>query len=199
MLKYMLTTKCNKKCPYCITRNVKAKECHDVGQITQVLESFSKVFKDIMLTGGEPSKAIAFIPIVNLAYTLFKNVYITTKNPAVLGFSGFKAITLSLHDPTISPRTTTTRPVYAAIMADEYTQRLPEALREKGYSGLTINEDQRPSTYTATSPPFIDLIPDTWKLKHANFSIRINRKGKCMDETIILPDLKVIHNFRPYL
>ena len=60
MIKYMLTTKCTRKCPYCITRNIKTKEVECSLQLSKLFAKLKIKYpneKEIMLTGGEPTLA----------------------------------------------------------------------------------------------------------------------------------------------
>lgn len=197
MLKHMLTTACPRKCEYCITRNVHAREERDLGQIEKVYRGLSQRHREIMLTGGEPTLVKNFRDTIGLAIHFFSKVYLTTQNPVMLkpgnGARFFDAITFSIHDekiPTVEYPTSgqTDLKVYAAILAKRYTSALPYDLKHAGYNGLTVNEDQRD---TKSFEEWFPMIKD--------FSFRINRHGKCMNETIILPDLTVINNFTPYL
>jgi len=196
MLKYMLTTKCNRKCNYCITKNIVVEEETNLDNVKEVLWKVRlEGYKDIMITGGEPSLSELFYSKLQLIGTIFNNVYITTQNEMLLeDYLPFvKAISFSLHD-SISQKvipflTYSATPVYACILEDYYYYRLPFLLKDLGYKGLTINEEQRKGRhFDEKQLPEIE-----------DFSIRVNRKGKCMNEVIILPNLKIINNFTPYL
>lgn len=149
--------------------------------------------KEIMLTGGEPTVAKDFWEIVDLANSLFNGeVYLTTQNLNMLNpntvVGKFKAVTFSDHDGVV-PRVENGIPTYLAIMAGTYEPMVFRKAWLNGYSGVTINEDQ------FQKERFDRWIPDYGK----EFSIHINRLGKCMDETIIMPNLTIINNFRPCL
>ena len=192
MLKFMLTTICNRDCPYCITKNVVSKEEMDMKKVRQVLSSLRNKHSSIMITGGEPTMANLFKEKVLCAKKIFDEVYLTSQNIYVLKntplMDNFKAITFSLHDLKTIPKVENDVPVYASILDYQYHKDLSAKLRKLGYKGLTINENQR------HKKAFTEKIP---KLK--NFSILINRVGKCLDEDIVLPNLEVINNFRKYL
>lgn len=190
MLKYMLTNKCNRKCEYCITRNIHCEEELDLEKVQKILWKLRiEGQEDIMITGGEPSLSKQFETKLLIAGLIFFRVYITTQNKKLLKekIDWIDAITFSLHgEEPIKVEVDT--PVYASILDSQYYRELPRKLKELGYSGLTINEEQRGKE---TFNEEIEQIE--------NFSIRINRRGKCMNETIILPNLQVIKDFKPYL
>ena len=215
MLKHMLTTKCNRKCSYCITRNVSAKQELDINKVeTLYLNMYAAGHKDIMLTGGEPTLAEKFFALSLLAMDVFDNVHITTQNEKIFVFDGlgglhstiafFDSVVVSLHDKplyesvmsAIHPHRDYTNdiPKFYAAMLDEQYYSYPEIvthLIENGWDGLTINEEQREGEKWSDCEWMALLPPD--------FSFRVNRRGHCMDETIILPNLEVITDFRPYL
>ena len=191
MLKYILTTRCNRSCPYCISRNVKAEEELDMGKVKKTLWLMAGKHDSIMITGGEPTIAKLFDEKVKCAKEIFEKVYLTTQNKVFLDSEFFEAITFSLHDTKEIPFVgTTTKPVYAAILDEQYDKRLPDFLKAIGYSGLTINEEQRGKNV------FKQRLP---RISDGKFSIRVNKRGLCMNEDIILPDLKVINDFKGYL
>ena len=150
----------------------------------------SKKHKDIMLTGGEPFASQLYPHYKQLALKYFKGVHLTTSNLHCLQYDEmnyFKSITISLHNRRplkVYAQTV----VYASIMSWEYFMELPRMLQKLGYAGLSINEEQR------NGGEFNALMPDI-----EGFSIKINRRGHCMDSTIILPNLEVINDFTPYL
>lgn len=195
MLKHILTAKCNRKCGYCISRNVHQEEQHGIrGVVDRYMEYRKKGHAEIMLTGGEPSMAKWFPTYVSLARQIFDRVFITTQNPEliqtdnkVINAKTFDAITFSIHDA-IVPEVTNGATVYASILDARYKAGLAEELKAKGYSGLTINEEHRGTEVFNEELPTID-----------GFSIRINRRGKCLDEPMIMPDLTTIENFKEYL
>jgi hypothetical protein len=95
----------------------------------------------------------------------------------------------SIHDKNIPvvPKKLRT-PVYAGILDTRYEKDLPKKLKENGFAGLTINENNWKDQEFTTEVPEIK-----------DFSIRINRKGKCDNETMILPDLRVINTFDEFM
>lgn len=202
MLKYILTSECSKDCPYCITRNVKVKECSSMRKVEKLFKDLHKTHKAIMFTGGEPTESKYFLQKVNIASQYFFETYLTSSSEKVIVRPHFKdvfnAITFSIHDVNKAKqfRVENKAIVYASIMADQYHYRLPFILKENGFAGLTVNEDHR-KEYEYTDPDFIlqaalPIIP--------NFSMKINRKGTCINgETIILPDLHVVTSFEEYL
>jgi hypothetical protein len=195
MLKHILTAKCNRSCGYCISRNVHQEEQHGVrGVVDRYMEFHKKGHREIMLTGGEPTMAKFFLMYVSFARQIFDRVFITTQNPEMLSNDNlwlngktFDAITFSIHDA-IVPEVTNGATVYASILDARYKAGLAEELKAKGYSGLTINEEHRGTAIFNEPLPEIE-----------GFSIRINRRGKCLDEPMILPDLTTIDNFKEYL
>lgn len=193
MLKWMLTSNCNRNCEYCIVRNIKEKETTDEFKVMKTLRALRRKHSRIMLTGGEPSMAIQFYEKLSLARYIFPEVYITTQNPKVLydWKCSVNAITFSLHDLKSIPHILLCSPtskIYASILDHQYSDSLARDLAFHNYSGLTINEEQRNGKEFKIKLP---KIPD--------FSIRINHRGKCLDEDILLPNLKLINDFRPYL
>ena len=192
MIKHVLTTKCNRKCEYCITRNLDQKQIFNIHKIDSLYSMYSKVHDSIMLTGGEPTLAKNFWLHVCLANALFKEVFITSQNPKVINFSmfqdNFEAISFSIHDLNNIPKVEVNIPVYACILDMNYSKALVYKVKDLGYSGLTINEEQRNGETFNQELPIIK-----------DFNIKINRKGKCLNDTIILPNLKVINNFDKYL
>ena len=197
MLKHMLTTRCPRRCKYCITRNIKADDCNHLGAITEVYkEMVAQGHTQIMFTGGEPTSTTDFAFKLDLAYKHFDEVHMTTQNRLmidstyrVMNDKYFTSIVYSLHDGITDEQVYLREtPVYGAILADQWYPRLPYELEARGFSGLTINEEQR------NGEPFKENLP---KIK--GFSIRINRVGHCVNETIILPNLQIITDFTPYL
>jgi len=196
MLKHMLTTDCPRSCEYCITRNVKAKRCDQFRKTEEVYKELkAQGHKEIMLTGGEPTSAPNFYVRAMFAYKHFGRLHMTTQNPRMIDNTHpindnmFESIMYSLHDGLkdeyIGLKQTK---VYGAVLDKQYHPNLPVELMVRGFSGLTINEEQRAGkTFTQELPHF------------DSFSIRVNRVGHCLDETIILPDLKVITDYREYL
>lgn len=197
MLKHMLTTKCPRSCEYCITRNVKAKEAVGPEADVATCELYEKLYreghKEIMFTGGEPTSAKGFVYHVLNAKARFDRVHMTTQNEEILSSDAalmFDSIVFSLHDGYTGQKVTNGAKVYASILADQYSTKLVTSLMAAGFAGLAINEEQREGS------PFDEYqLPRNLK----TFSFKINRRGHCMNETIILPDLRVITDFTPYL
>jgi hypothetical protein len=195
MLKHITTSKCNRSCGYCISRNVKLIESHNIrGIVARYIEFNKKGHREIMLTGGEPSMSKFFQTYIMLARQIFDRVFITTQNPEIIqrndgwiNAKTFDAVTFSIHDAVI-PEVTNGATVYASILDARYKPGLAETLKAKGYSGLTINEEHRGTEVFNQELPNIE-----------GFSIRINRRGKCLDEPMILPDQTTIENFKEYL
>jgi len=196
MLKHMLTTRCSRRCKYCITRNIKSDDCNHLGAIRHLYDRLvDEGHREIMLTGGEPSSATDFAFKVDLAYRCFDKVHMTTQNRLMIDGTYpahdkvFDSIVYSLHDDLTDEQVGLhTTKVYGAILDTKWYPRLPHELKARGFAGLTINEEQR------EGKPFKARLP-----KLRKFSIRINRVGHCMNETIILPNLQIIKDFTPYL
>ncbi len=193
MIKHIITTKCNRKYTYCITRNVEVKQNLDFNSVMNIYYKMGQEDSSLMLTGGEPTLADNFLSCIYLANWYFDNVYLTTQNPEILSndFKGLflNAINFSIHDLKNIPTVNIKVPVYASILDHLYNPKLIEELKALGYSGLTINEEQR------KGKKFVAKLPRSTK----KFSIRINRKGKCLKDKMILPDLTVINSFEKYL
>jgi len=200
MLKFILTQVCPRQCSYCIVKNMPLHlPNYDIVNVAYRLKELSETHREIMITGGEPTMRHDYDLIVRIAKKYFDYVYITTQNPSIFNSPALPyidAITYSLHDypaamtPYVRVYEPTGRipPVYAAILATQYDAKLAFRLKAFGYSGLTINEEQR------HGKRFVTFLP---RLK--DFSIRVNRKGKCMNDTILLPDLTIINSFKDYL
>jgi organic radical activating enzyme len=201
MIKYIITKECNRKCPYCISRNIHQEETDDLREVNKIFSELSKQYDSIMLTGGEPTLSNLFHAKLMIAFLKFKHIYITTQNPKIFIDKWarlFDAITFSLHDVNIYkfidvnifklkyPNVK----VYASILLHQYSANLVYDLKENGWDGLMISEEQR--NEMKTDWPL--TIPRT-----SNFSIKRNYIGHCLNDTIILPDLTIINNFKPYL
>lgn len=198
MLKHMLTTQCPRNCEYCITRNVNIERYDGSRKTERVYKELkAQGHENIMLTGGEPTSAPNFYAKAIIAYKVFgtTHIHMTTQNIKMIDGTHtvndgmFQSIIYSLHDDLTNEVVRLKKcKVYSAILDRQYTPDLPQRLKDHGFSGLTINEEQREGKSFTTELPEIE-----------GFSIRINRLGHCLDETIILPDLTVITDFRPYL
>lgn len=209
MNKWMLTSKCNRSCEYCIVRNINEQEELDLLLCEQVLIG-ERTSDDIMITGGEPTLSERFADKVKIAQENFDNVYITTQNREVLNNEGaasmFDGITFSRHGEAL-PKVTVSTPVFLSILDFEFEYALLEDAVVKGFSGLTINEEQRSGEEfdeTVVSECLRHLViayrgDEKMAQKIRKFSIKINRKGNCMNEVIFKPNMEVIHSFREYL
>jgi hypothetical protein len=209
MLKHILTTACPRRCSYCLTRNVPVLDV--VVSPKRIQERYRQLrdegCQEIMLTGGEPTCHPIFPVVVQLAWSVFRKVHITTQNTALLDGSLplsrrlLSSAVLSVHDlralrEVLSPDIVLPPfPVYVAVMASscyDSLDTLAHQLHLRGYAGMTINEDQRGTgeeelSLAGLRAPYV-------------FSVRINRRGTCLDDTpILLPDLTLISSFRPYL
>ncbi len=192
MLKYMLTVKCTRSCDYCITKNVKAKTDNNILKVIYSLIKLRlKGHKEIMFTGGEPTIAKHFVLKSLIAKVIFKGLYITTQNKGWLNTwqaRMFNGITYSLHDIVKLPIIRQKVNVYGSCIDFQYYDNLAHDLQACGFSGLTINEEQRQGEKFKKELPILK-----------EFSIRVNDKGKCLDEDIMLPNLSVINDFNVYL
>lgn len=191
MLKHILTHACPRGCSYCITKNIKHSQELDLNRVELLYRDLRWEHEDIMLTGGEPTVAKNWRKIAGLARNYFPEVCITTQNPEIfedLNAYFFDRISFSLHgaEPVCVKHCRV--PVFAAILANEYSEELVKKLVNLGYSGVTINEEQRAGDSFDIELPEIK-----------GFSFKINRRGNCMDETIIMPDLSICTDFTKYL
>jgi hypothetical protein len=170
--------------------------------------------QEIMLTGGEPTCHPIFPVIVQLAWSVFRRVHLTTQDTGVLDGSLplsrrlLSSVVLSVHDrralrDVLDPSIVLPPcSVYVAVMADFYYHGLVRQLELRGYAGLTVNENQRSTYETLNEAP---EVLQAWTCRaelsdNEGFSIRVNRRGTCLDDTqILLPDLTLIDSFRPYL
>jgi len=149
-----------------------------------------------MLTGGEPSCSEYFLVAVAYAKRMFKKVFLTTQDTFILlsDYSEqFDAINFSWHDynSDLFFRINNRAKIYCAILADLYRSSLPLTLKELGYAGLTINENHFGN----------DVFDESRLPQIENFSIRINRHGKCFeqDTVYIIPDLSIRTSFAEFL
>ncbi len=194
MLKHIITTECHRRCPYCLVRKLHTMDQslnggYTIHEVEAIYRELRQVHRSIMFTGGEPTLHRGLQDLVSLAYRIFEGVHLTTAHIKGLQWAPlFDSVTYSLHGDTPPELPNTLGVVYASIMADQYSPSLPLTLAQKGYAGLSINEEQR------SGMPFTCDLPEI-----EGFSIRVNHRGHCLDETIILPDLSVIRDFRPYL
>ncbi len=151
MLKHIITTKCNKNCSYCITKNVKNKDFNfdnDCDKVMPLYHKLSKEHKQIVITGGEPTEHNNWYAFLTYASMAFKEVCITTQNESVLSNSivplAAKSIVFSIHNQDFKKfKINIDIPVYAAILAEQYIPGMEKVLKKNGFSGLTINEEQR--------------------------------------------------------
>ena len=203
MIKYAITSACMNKCEYCIMRNVQRSEERDLAKVQYALTT-TRLFDDtIMLTGGEPTISLQFERKAEIAASIFNEVYLTTANWRYVASiqranKHIDAITYTIHFPediyalSNSGLNVGNRPVYAAIVwpqLNEIVERAGE-LAVLGFSGLTINEDQR-----GTAAFDEDDLPDV-----SDFSYKVNRRGHCLsDTTIIFPDLEVETHFQKWV
>ena len=212
MLKWALTSKHPPtKCGYYKTNNIDRKEELDLEFAELILIDARKANNKITLFGGEPTVAEQFGDKVQLANKLFDEVYLATQNREVLGStelsSYFDAITFSSHREQL-PIVQIKTPVYLSVLANEFSYELFEDAINKGFTGLTINEDQRSGERFDGSK--LDNIKYLYAIanrdknnikKVAQFSIRVNRADKCVNdgEIIILPDLEQVEDFSEFL
>lgn len=196
MLKHILTAKCERGCSYCITKNVKIKESGNLLQLDNLYKRLSAKHKEIMITGGEPLLADFFNCKVQLAKEYFF-VFVTTQSQYLLrehNFAAdFQAITFSIHDR-LNPLSEIYHvahkvPVYASILADNYYEDLPHLLEQRYFSGLTINENQWGG----------NRFDERCLPKIKGFSIKVNRKGRCLNDTYILPDYRIVKGFHEFM
>ena len=204
IFKHIITTDCPRRCSYCLVRDVPpADELVSFAALrARYLELREAGYQEVMLTGGEPTLHPFYPAIVRLAWSVFDAVHLTTQNEGVLAGRNVWSDTLltsvvfSIHDHSVLRRlldSVASLPfrVYASVMASSYYSSLPAQLALCGFNGLSINEDARGTEVFDES-----RIPSTC----GEFSIRVNRRGRCLDDTLILlPDLTITKSFRPYL
>ena len=199
MVKHILTTKCPRKCSYCISKNIKIEQANYNlmgSNLYYLYKELSSKHNSIMLTGGEPTQASYFDIYVVLARRYFKQVFITTQDESLLSWKDskrhFDAITFSFHDLKVGKYAVTNgSTVYASIMSHLYSDWLVINLKKLGYAGLTINENHfGTEIFNESQLPQID-----------GFSIKINRHHKCFkkDTVYIMPDLSIKTSFEEYL
>ena len=200
MLKHMVTSECPRECAYCIVRNIALDQNMNMGALAHLYKAFAVRGHDkIMLTGGEPTIAEEFLYIYRLARLYFKEVHITTQNVRVLDIDEnvrYDGVTFSLHDINLVGKVVLAKsPIYGAMMDFQFKPIYMANLAKNGWSGMTVNEDQRGSTPFSYPAKAYNFVRNKWP----DFSMRINKKGHCMDETIILPDFDICNDFRDYL
>lgn len=223
MLKHIITTDCNRKCTYCINRNIPSihkgfTPIKDASDMMLLKEFYHKLAEQqitngateakIMITGGEPMLHPKTSRILQVAWECFDSVHITTQSDQVffLPLHLLDSITFTLHDLEeivkiekalylirMHTNKSIPMPVYVSILADKYRSTLPKELYDIGVSGLTINEEQRGEILTDISA-IEKTLPEI-----EGFSYKINKKGHCINETIILPDLIIVTDFNKYL
>lgn len=189
MIKHIITIRCNRKCSYCITKKLKIRQKNSLKHLRAIYMYESLFDDELMLTGGEPTLATNFKWNVYYGNYYFKKIYLTTQNPKVLSDNEnnnfFNSISFSLHTLKDIPEVKLKIPVYACILDNLYNPNLIKKLKALGYSGLTINEEQRNGK----------KLPRSTK----KFSIKINRRGKCLNDRILLPDLTVTNGFKKFM
>jgi MoaA/NifB/PqqE/SkfB family radical SAM enzyme len=151
-----------------------------------------KDHREITITGGEPTSHPYFIHIVKVANKYFDAVHLYTTNPLVLNDLGtdnlFTTVNLGIHGILTDAHVVRIKtPVYAHVMSERYTRGLPLLLKMRKFTGLTIEMDKRRDD----DPP--DIINIT------GFSVRINDNKACMEDTFIMPDMKIVNGFHNYL
>lgn len=204
MLKHLLTLACPRRCPYCVVRHVPPCEANlDLDKLTDAyLGLRAGGHRAVMLTGGEPLRHPDFGGVLTAACEVFREVHVMTQEPAALGLPRcwVTSVVFSLHDypRRAPPFVRTDAPVYASVLAAQLDARLPQLLLERGYAGLTLNEDQfggGPTIEEALARAGANhLLSAT-----APLSLKLNRRGHCANETVLLPDLTVVRDFTRYL
>jgi hypothetical protein len=147
----------------------------------------------LMLTGGEPLQSKLFDFKFVLAKSVSLKLYMTSADPAVLFLPHryhLDALTFSLHNRPLANfgYCDDGTPIYLSIIASQYSPLLAKEAYERGYAGLTINEEQRAGAVFDQELPELE-----------NFTYKINRRGHCLDTKIIMPDMTVIDSFAPYI
>lgn len=204
IFKHLITTDCPRSCSYCLTRNVPVVDgsvpLHEIR--AKYWELFDKGYREVMLTGGEPTCHPLYSVIVKLAWSVFSRVHLTTQNEAVIAGRGgwsdrlLASMVFSIHDRAALRRLSKITnlwpfPVYASVMADFYCEELAELVRLLGFAGITVNENARGTEVFDES-----RLPASSE----TFSVRLNRRGHCLDDMLmLLPDLTTIKSFRSYL
>jgi hypothetical protein len=193
MIKHIITTDCPRSCPYCITKNLPAIEpCP--GKIEEAYAAHQGE-GELMLTGGEPTfRPDLLFAAFNAGRRYFESVHLTTASGRFLHHwtaRFFDSIVYSHHDrpaaelPFVGPYVR----AYLAILADQFSQDLVGMAHASGFSGLTINEEQRAGERFEAEV----LSPCE------DFTIKINRRGHCLDQKILLPDLTLVEDFRDFM
>ena len=200
MLKHMLTSECPRKCTYCVVKNINRNQTRNLNKVSDMYEAFRLRGHDsIMLTGGEPTRAEDFDDLYRMARVNLSHVHITTQNQKLIiteAGDRYNSIIFSLHDDTYKAlKVVTTACLYASVLDFQFHALMGPTLARRGWKGLTVNEDQRGKDVFKWPGGFKKFMDK----RYPDFSLRINRKGNCMDEWVLLPDLDVTKDFSEYL
>lgn len=203
MLKYIMTTNCPRKCEYCISRNVAGYEesLNDNECVLAMQKLYRDGYKDIMLTGGEPTVAKKFFRKLRWAGIVFDTIHIVTQNKEWLVNNDgdtklFDSIVFSRHGEADIPYVGDVESnVYLSILEWEYS---PEVIAEaylNGYAGVSIQENNFGSDGFAH-----EVGAKMWADAYG-LSLKINREGHCVDDAtpIMLPDYTVVDSFKGFM
>lgn len=196
MIKHILTLDCPRACAYCITRNVPA--CDPRPDLLDPSYKAQAALGEtsLMLTGGEPTLDYDFLATcLEAGRRHFDEVHLTTQSRRFLDSflaKFFDSITYSHHDrdPDDLPFVGPTVRTHLSVIDEQYLPILPILAKASGFRGMTINEEQRAGDrFDETQLP--DLRP--------GFTFKINRRGHCMGDKILLPDFTLTTDFTPLL
>lgn len=205
MIKHLITTDCTRSCEYCITRGLSVSEEQDLRKVQALYEKLRVNHDSITITGGEPTLNPRFYTYLTIAYGIFDNISVITASDEILSANHWTdllhSITYSIHVCDIRDLMTKKVehkvPTYASVLSFNFFKYMSRGglhvLRENGYAGVSIREDIR--------NPGSLYIPDRTnacllKENTDDFSIRIVPAQECLRGTYILPDLRVVHDFR---
>ena len=193
MARYMITSKCNMNCSYCVAKNVKILSDNNIVKIANVMQYISKTHNRLEITGGEPTLDPKLSLKILIAKEYFSEVGMrsaTPNNITSMQIDNLDVVNISGHNLRLyehtSPEQHLVKPIttYLSIGKHQYYPELPARLAELGWNGLTIWED------VWNPKPKSDLV-DPYDIPES-FSVRHLSSDECLDQLIILPDLDVI-------
>ena len=196
-IKHLLTKKCHVGCKYCLEKNVHTK---DVTSIIKIADKYNELKADgyniIDLTGGEATMHPNFLSVAILASEIFDEAHLYTADHLQYNTGAaedlFTTVNYGWHRqvPTHDlPEVKIGIPVYAQTMHYHYKEYLPQVLKDKGFSGLSINTDKH---YRGVAfRPKIENLP--------NFSVRINDNDCYASGVLLMPNLKLVEDVGQYL
>jgi hypothetical protein len=204
LCKFIVTLKCDRSCSFCLNKNLSPERFPEELSLDALMHPLQTLknhgYEGIMLSGGEPLLSPLLAPKIAFCVTVFSgNVYLTTSHPTFLYLPlarTLKEIVLSLHDGiSEAPKVPPELRVFGSIMASQYEVFAERILLDRGYSGLTINEDKFGSEIFDENL----LYSKEWR-SYNSFSIKINRRDYCVnDRHFLMPNYEILTDFSVFL